>query len=331
MRISATRAVERSLSHSKGILFDTFDLRKWLGLSVCLYLNFLWISWPDYGQRADGTFPDFPTWVAENPGKTGAIVAASILLAGFSAWVQSRAKFMFLDNVVSNQGAIRPTWREMKPLGNHLFPLQFLILGVAGIGFAGSYFQVITIDLDPQRLATLQPAEILRSVGVMYLLMGVIWVALWLVYIVIGDFVVPIMYRRNAGVREAFGLFLSTFARKPGALTRFVALKFLLWCAAAVLMLIGGCISICITGLPMAFASIALIEAPWLIVLISMPINFIYAAMFLPIFVLLRLYPIYFIEQFGPDWRFFERQGPEAAVVRPAPVPGSPDEPSSAI
>ena len=73
-------------------------------------------------------------WIDENMVLFIAIVAASVLLVIaiglLIAWISSRGKFMFLDGVVRNRGAVREPWREFRSEGNSLFLFRIVHLNI---------------------------------------------------------------------------------------------------------------------------------------------------------------------------------------------------------
>lgn len=110
-------------------------------------------------------------------------------------------------------------------------------------------------------------------------------------------FVVPIMYLRRVTVADGWREFNRLiFADYKGTLVLYLLFQIVLAIAIGVISALVACLTCCIAALP-----------------------FVGTVILLPLFVFHRSYTLYFLEQFGSEWRFFA--DPEQ-FVPPTQAPG---------
>lgn len=307
MRISVTAPIEQALNHTKAILFDDFRFRMWLGLGFCAFLANLQFTFPNFSGDSLNTTP-LEDWFRNNTELAVVLLLFAVIfglgLWALMLWLQCRGKFMFLDGVLNDSGAVKEPWRRFQHLANNLFLFQILVLG-AVIGVTVVLVLVIGLGVALENGGTGSA----RAIGIGLIAGGIGFVILLvLVYslllFIIECFLVPAMYRRNARATEALSV-LSREVLRPYAwnIFLFLLMTMLLGLASFILVMIGMCITCCVAALP-----------------------YVTYVVFLPIFVFFRLYTVYFLEQFGPDWRFFAREGDGAP-----PAGGSDPDPLDAI
>src|SRR5216684_7836223 len=112
----------------KKILFQPFDVKKWFMIGFAAWLASLGgggggFNYP-YNEREDAhklneTISQIPHSVLI----TGicALVAVVLLLVVLFAWLRARGRFLFIDCIVRNRGAIAEPWREFRTEGNSYF------------------------------------------------------------------------------------------------------------------------------------------------------------------------------------------------------------------
>ena len=99
------------------------------------------------------------------------------------------------------------------------------------------------------------------------------------------DMVVPIMYVRRLSVFDGWIVFREEFlAGRVGTFVVYILFKIVIGICVGMLTLFITCATCCIAALP-----------------------YIGTVILLPIFVFDRVYPLYFMSQFGREWRFFKR------------------------
>jgi hypothetical protein len=305
-RIEIVKSFEEGFETMKKILFQPFDAKKWFVIGFAAWLSNLG-SGSNYNFNLRGNdWKDFPG--ARNFRETInqiphsllifgviAFVALLLLLILLFAWLRARGRFMFVDCVVKNRGAIKQPWREFRRQGNSYF-LFALVVGV-----------IMTIVLAATALPFLLP--IIRRGGArpdlhdIYLIcMIALWAAglalLVVAWSLISHFMIAIMYRRRCLAREGFRAALSLISNYPGEIT--------LYCLFWIALTIGA-----------AMASCLVIVSTCCIALLP----YIGTVIMLPIFVVLRAFGLCFIRQFGPDYDVWAENVEPPPVFPPTPPP----------
>ncbi len=300
MSISVTDPIEKAITRTKEILFRPFDAGKWFKLGFCAFLAALaegggnpgfnggggWRgNWPGGPGRMPTTEDAFD-WIHTN---IAAIVSIGLLilivLVGLWAllgWLSARGRFMFVDGIVKNRGAVVEPWHEHRQLANSFFVFSFILaLG----GFAA--FVLTTIlgtalawpDITAGTFGDAAWSAVIWAGGLLVLM----WVALGLVTLLLTHFVMPTMYVRQVRVMDAWSIVRhEVLAGHVGTIVLYFLMKLVLGIAITALALVATCATCCIAGLP-----------------------YIGTVVLLPLIVFQRCYTLYFLEQFGDDWRFF--------------------------
>ena len=294
----------------KKILFQPFDLKKWLVIGFAAWLASLGagaggnVNYPsrhDEVQKVNDAISEIP-----HPIVVGGIVLLVVLvlvLIVLCAWLRARGGFMFVDCIVKNRGAVAEPWREFRSEGNSYF-LFSLLVGFGLLLVAGllSLPLVIPAIKDHNFFRT-------HSVYLISALAGWILAAilLILVWALVTSFMVPIMYRQRCRATGGFAAAARLIAAHPGD----ILLYCLFWIVLALGSAMVGCIAACAT------CCIAVIPYVGTVIL-------------LPLIVLLRSFTLLFIRQFGPDydvWAGFIP--PELLPILPPETPMPPPPTSS--
>jgi len=306
-------------------LFRPFDAKKWLILAFTAWVAGLldgrggggggggnkgggpWVGGPPENPQqlleglregcrhaADGLHWLFGQWPVALLIFVGIPLLIIVILT--VVWLSSRFKLIYLDNLVHNRAAVREPWRRLRRLGDSLFLFRVAFgLGAAVVGvvvLGGLILLGIAV------LTTSKPAgiAILIFVG---LITALYILALIYTKLFLDSFVLPIMYRNNVTVIEAWRQFLPLFNNFGLAFILYGLYVLVLFIAAAlgvgVLVLATCCIALFFLWLP-----------------------YVGTVLLLPLLVAYRLLSLEFLAQFGP-----------ALDVFPAPVPPAP-EPAAA-
>jgi hypothetical protein len=301
MQISVIDPIGRAFERMSLVLFKPFDFSKWLILGFCAFLAGLGEGGGGGGMGnatnvfdsnkksgSGGAFGGVVDWLSENFLLVVFIALGALLL--FAAinllvqWLSSRGKFMFLEGVVRNRATVSESWRSNAALGNSLFLFRFFLFV---LGFAVTI--VILLLCALVALPDLRGNDFGGGAILAILLLFVLLLPTVLIFAVVNfflnEFVVPIMWLRNLYVMDAIAVFRREFlAPRLGALALFALLWFGLTLASGSIVFLVTCVTCCIAGLP-----------------------YVSAVVFLPLTVFFRSYSLCFIEQFGPEWRFFDR------------------------
>lgn len=307
--LSVIAPVDPALRFTRGLLFERFGLSQWFALGFTAFLASLGkgggfnpgLGGGDRSRAGDGASAILTGWIRDHLAlvlAAGAIIFLLALALGLLfTWLSSRGKFMFLDNLVKGRAEVADPWRRFQAPGNALFLFRvgvgFAALGamvvVTAVGLLFAYPDLRAHRLGPRSLAAF-------CLGLFLLL--TLAVVLGLLRLVVEDFVVPVVYRRGLSPLAALRLFRDEMlAGHEGALLLYVLARIVLALVAGVLVLLGTCLTCCIAGLP-----------------------YLSSVAFLPLLVFTRAYSLYFLAQFGPEWRFL----PEEPSSVPAPAQTAP-------
>lgn len=206
------------------ILFKPFDFKKWCVIGFAAFLanlgrgfnfSFNWNPRGTAAERAEwqnmvNKLQEIPSWIWIT-GLSVAVVGIIAMITVF-AWLRARGAFMFVDCIVKNRGAIAEPWREFKKQGNSLF-LFSLVVGLVMIGL------VILLAL-PFLLPIFLGAAAHHAHDVFLISMIVLWVTAFflivIVWLLIAQMMVPIMYRQKCRAAEAFRGAWRLIANYPG-------------------------------------------------------------------------------------------------------------------
>jgi hypothetical protein len=322
MPISVANPVSPAIERTRLVLFRPFDIGKWFTLGFCAFLAFLGEGGsgnfnPNTGGQGGGggvgeQVKKGIDWLDEHMALVLALAAVGLLvglaLSALFTWLSSRGKFMLLDGIVHNRAAVKAPWREYQREGNSLFGFRFLF----GLASMVVFFVDVGLALalawpDIQSRTFGSSATLALAVGIP--LFVLIALATGLINLFLQDFVVPIMYLRRIRVLEAWRVFRDSFlAGRVGTFVLYVLFKIILGIAVGVVALFLFCITCCLAIIP-----------------------YLGSVILLPVEVFVVAYPLYFIEQFGPEWRFFPPEYQEhddrfEADQREGPDDRPPDE-----
>ncbi len=306
MQISFVEPLSRAWERMRQILFEPFELATWLVLGFSAWLAGL-ASGGGGGTAINGASDEVDRKLAHGSdlGEAaeavldnlfwlplvllGVLLVVAIFLV--ILWVSSRAKFIFLDNVVHQRAHIVEPWHRLKRVGDSLFLWRF--------GFFAAFFGVLLVIAGAIFIpaATLSFSDALRGLSFAGILLGVMTVVVlgivaFFVVLLLESFVIPIMYKFDLKTTEAWRYFLPWLKAHGGW---FVIYSVLVLMAAVVLQMLVAMLCLftcCIVLLP-----------------------YVGTVILLPVWVLYRAYGIEFLAQFHPDFDLF-LSGP----VTPAPV-----------
>ncbi|HSW44812.1 MAG TPA: hypothetical protein VLM89_04510 [Phycisphaerae bacterium] len=300
MAISVTTPIELATDRTKRILFKPFQAGKWFKMGFCAFLAGLGGFGGGGGGGGGGSGPGGGWTSAEDWWTTNwywlmpLVTVVALVVVGLAillTWLRSRGRFMFLDGVVRNRGAVVEPWKTFRTLGNSLFAFNLLFslaviaafALIGGVAVAIAWPDIQTSQLGPAGIA----AIIIGALPALLVLL-----AAAVTFFLLDNFVVPAMYLRGEGVMAAWGTVRrEILPGKAGAIVLFLLMRIVLGIAIGVMCLLVTCLTCCIAGLP-----------------------YISAVVFLPFTVFMQAYTLHFLQQLGPQWRFFvDDDGPHCA------------------
>jgi hypothetical protein len=316
-KIEIIRPFNQALELTKQILFRPFNLEKWLVIGFAAFLahfggggyrfNFPF-SWKRDFWRSHawgtGGYTELHhlapwVWILLIIG-VPTVMAIGLLLA----WIGSRGRFIFVDCVVHDRGAIAAAWHEYRREGNSLFLFSLaVVLALIAIALIG----IVPIIL---------PAVLHHSLaGVTMTLSMVFWIALIVVialaWSVISQLMMPLMYRQRCRAWDAFQKVLTLVSEHAVSFILYVlfiiAVSILVTMVIVALTCLTCCLAGCLFGLP-----------------------YIGTVILLPLEVLMLGYTLFFLRQFGSDFDVWfnvhtaPAATPPQTSLQPPPTPPVP-------
>src|SRR3984893_7836392 len=311
-KIEIFKPFDEAFELTKRILLQPFDLKKWFVIGFAAWLANLGAGGGGFNyqynrregvQKLNEAFSQIPHPVLV----TGVcvLIAFVLVLIILFAWLRARGRFLFIDCIVKNRGAIAEPWRDFRKEGNSYF-LFSLLVGFALFAFAA----VLSL---PFMLPIIRRVTFLHIRDVYLISTIAAWafvmVLLVLAWALISNFMVPVMYRQRCRASKAFGIVVRLIAAYPGEILLYCLFLIVLALATVIVACIATCATCCITAIP-----------------------YIGTVILLPVFVLLRSFSLLFLRQFGPDYaawaslmrpEFFPILSP-APPLPPLPPPSPP-------
>ena len=270
----------------KKILFQPFDLKKWFIIGLAAWLANLGGGGGgfDYRYNRGEEFQKLNETISQIPHSvlvTGicALIAVVLLLVVLFAWLRARGRFMFIDCIVKNRGAIAEPWREFRTEGNSYF-LFSLTAAVCLVLLAALFSApLVYVAIRGRFYLSLHRDRLEPYV----LLITALWVFIILLVVfawaLIVNFMVPVMYRRRCRAYQAFRAATSVISRHPGEIVLYCLFLIVLALASAMVGCVVTCATWCIAAIP-----------------------YVGTVILLPVFVLLRSFSLLFLRQFGPEY-----------------------------
>lgn len=307
MSLSPVDPLERAWNELVLILIDTGSFIKWLLLGFTAMLAHLaemggtgfyfdvtnprFLSeFPPSFQNISGEHMlsrnmDMPSGFMEGPGLALflAFLMGGVVLGIVLIWLRSRGEFVFLDNIVRNEGALVEPWSGTRSEGNSLF-LFYLIAYSIGIVLASSMFFLFSYTIHTSSSAGEARWLFILPIAIGGILLGIAWI---LFEVIMNYFVVPIMYLKEVTATRAWGIFYNNFlTRHPFSIFGFFLFLTLIFISGIILYILLGIMTCCI-GL----------------ILLGLP--YVGHLLLLPLYVFTRCYNLYFLQQAGSQWQFF--------------------------
>jgi hypothetical protein len=280
----------------KIILWRPFDLGKWLVLGFSCWLAGLadgggggggkWIfdesDLPGAGNvyRGHDSFEGLGEALVWLPLVFILIMAIAAILV-LVLWLSSRAKVIYLDNIVHNRAQIVEPWHRLRDLGNSLFlwRLGFIVAcGLVALVLLLIFFAPAATFSFSDALAGLSYAAMVFGVIIM-ICFGIVAVFIGLM---LEAFVIPIMYKFDLKATEAWRYFLPWLKTRPWQFVLYALFVLALVCLFVFLFAIACVLTCCIVGLP-----------------------YVGTVILLPLYLTYRIFSLEFLAQFDPEFDVF--------------------------
>ena len=291
--ISVIEPISQAIDRTGEVLFRPFDAAKWLTLGFCAWLAQLGQSGGGSSSQASSDhwsdvrheFHHAWDWVLDHLVPfvvIGSIVFAVILVIWLLVlWLSSRGKFMLLDGVARNRGAVVEPWHRHRERANSLFLFRLVVELVCGIVILALVLGMLAMVWLWAESQMGRAALVLGMVAIVLAFIVAIFI-MGLIGLAIEDFVVPLMYVRDCSVGAAWREFSALLGARPGAFALYVLIRLFVSFVVGLIAVTICCATCCIVLLP-----------------------YIGTVITLPLWVFKRCYSLYFLGQFGPEYTCF--------------------------
>ncbi len=301
MNIQFLDPLTRAWARMKKALFKPLDLKKWFVVGFTAFLSGLTDFGGNGGSGTKGgedidwdDLMNFPQtardWLQDNPEWFALIVAGIcvvLVLIVLFAWLSSRGKFMFLDNVIHDRALVMNPWREFRIQGNSLFTwfliYIFTVLTVLILYLVNCYnylYDLYVNNLDGKIL--LFPA--------IWIILGflVLMVVSSFINLLLSDFIVPLMSRYRLSTSDAWHMFLPLLYSHFGYFLGYAIMVLFIYILVVIGIIVAGLFTCCLGFL--------LLVIPYISSVVLLPVSYT-----------MRAFSVEFLEQFGPDYQIFPR------------------------
>jgi hypothetical protein len=301
MKIAYFEPLSRAWARMTSALFKPFNLNKWFVFGFNAFLAGLLSghgSSSSSQAEHDGTgswreFVHLPgrvwEWLISHPGWFVGIIFIGlfiIALVVIFAWLSSRGKFMFLDNVVTNRAEIAKPWKQYSPEGNSLFLWRLgygLIIFICLTMFFVIFFATAAGIYHSTSSPHVPLILFVIGMGFAFLL---IMAVIGIISFFLDGFVVPIMYKDRISTTQAWRKFLVLF--------RQYSIQFILFGLLVLGLGILVFMAVVLFGLFTCLLGFALLIIPYIGTVITLPIWYTF-----------RAFSLEFLAQFGLDYDLF--------------------------
>src|SRR5438128_1518292 len=268
---SVTLSVSQAVYRVKRLLFEPFDLTRWLVIGFCAWLAELGRGGFGAGFKLKGGNPAaiaakvqqsieqsrnyalLHLWWIVPLAATVALLALAFW--GLVLWVSSRGQFMFLHCVALDKAEVRVPWAQYARQAHSLFLFR-LVLTLLALVFTFPTVIGFIIFLVPLLSSSGVAATIVAilaaiALGLLVIMFTCVWV---IVSKLTTDFVVPIQLVRGCRCREAWTILIELISRNVGDFVLYLLFQIVLWiaiyAALTVIVVLTCCIAGCLLALP---------------------------------------------------------------------------------
>lgn len=287
-KIEVFEPFSRAFDLTKLILFQPFDIGKWMVIGFAAFLANLaggggagfnparfWRE--DWKWKMNSATTDVYQSASAMPGWVLPMALFGFLfilgLGLVLLWLGARGRFIFADCVVRNRAAIQGPWREFKREGNSLFLFSLLVAVIMVLVFGLAALPL----LIPMATNHDLPRGAMLVLGVS--LLAIVALLFSVGYHLAASFMLPVMYRRRCGAAEGFRAGLAAVSAHPGPVILYLLFTLVLRTAFLMVACVLTCVTCCITAIP-----------------------YVGTVILLPVYVFFMAYLLLFVRQFGPDY-----------------------------
>ncbi len=288
-------AASGAYEHTRRLLFP-FNFERWLALGLVAFLDQCGRGGiggsvpggggpgPGFGGGGNGPsgagnpLGEIGVWMGQHialvAGLAAVVIALVIAFMALVLWINSRATFVYIENVATGGTEIARPWRAHAERARSYFAWRFaLALGVMVIAMAliGLLIAaVVTVAGDGYRLVA--------ALVVLVPLLLAVFVAAALLSVGLRDFAAPIQMAAGVDCGAALRLLGGLVRRHPLAFFLYVVLKIALGLAQGTVLIFAACLTCCCILIPVVTQTFLQ-----------------------PLFFFERAWPLYLLRQMGYD------------------------------
>ncbi|MBN2321371.1 MAG: hypothetical protein JXR49_19985 [Acidobacteria bacterium] len=316
MNIEYFTPLSNAWERMKKALFKPFDIGKWFALGFTAFLSQLLdscghgtfssnsgggenINLPDIGHIPERT----TDWIHAHPFLVAAILTGILIIIAVIlvfTWLSSRGAFMFLDNVVHDRALVVKPWHEYRIQGNSLFFWRI------GFGIVITLLILASLALVLIQIGRYAHGPYTLLHILFFIMLGFFWlvasVIIGYISLFTHGFVVPVMYRHDLKILEAWRKFLPILKSHFIHFFLYGLLFLLLYICIAVAAVFAGCMTCC--------CGFILLAVPYIGSVVLLPVSFT-----------LRAFSLEFLAQWGPDYSVFPDEASRSDDIPPPPTP----------
>ncbi len=299
--MSVTLPVGQAMDRVKKVLFQPFDLGRWLIIGFCAWLAYLGEGGGFHGGSNFGghhghgasnihhEFAQARDYVMHNIAWLAPLVI-SVVLAGIAIWLvvmwlSSRGRFMFLHCVALSTAEVRVPWARYASEANSLFLFRLVVALISlmvMLPLVGGLILVI-MRMVLREAVSIEGLLVAAALVFVIIAFGTVF---WIIGRLMKDFVVPLQYLRRARCLDAWRELLELSRSNIGNLVLYFLFRIVLAVAITVVVVAAVLVTCCVAG--------CLFALPYL-----------GTVFLLPILVFDRAYSLHYLAQFGPDYDVF--------------------------
>jgi len=248
------------------------------------------------------TLDEALTWIAAHNARllwaTLGIVIVAFPIYLWIRWVNARGHFIFFDNLVRNEARVKVPWREFRELGNSLMKFRiwwdlilfnvFLVMAIVAGCLEWPDFKQYLVTNEFRATGW-------TTAAVSFLLAGAVLfsIAWWIASSVVFHLAIPVMYVRKMAAWPSVKLaWREIFLRHKGRCIRYFLILI-------VVNALGGAVA----EIGMIVITVATLCLGCAAVFVPILGNYPPALAGLPASAFEGVYKLYFLEQFGPEFR----------------------------
>ncbi|MGA2092957.1 MAG: hypothetical protein ABSH16_06070 [Sedimentisphaerales bacterium] len=317
-RVSVLDPIEPAIERVRLILFQPFDISKWLTIGFCAWLAILGQGGGSgFNFRFPGGKHPFGPGGPEIPGLSAireiilthlpliiigaAVIIPIIIIIGLVlCWLRSRGQFMFVHCVAGNAAEVTIPWKKFSRHGNSLFVFKivFSIISMMIILIPIVLVVITFITLQAAGLTVAGVAGVMSAGFVVFL----VAVALLLVVKFTNDFVVPIMFLQTSSVVAGWRTFLKLLGVNKARIVLYILFQIVISMVISFIVLIIYFIGFCACCLSCCISILLIIP------LVNLVVLYFVTLVLLPLITFKRAYSLFYFSQFGPQFNVFTVQ-----------------------